>query len=380
MKKLFALIVAICATTLAWADDSGSCGSNVTYTYVESTGTLTISGTGAMTNYNSFNRPWYNYRSSIKKVVINNGVTSIGGEAFSDCEGLTSVTIPNSVTSIGKSAFNGCTGLTSITIPNSVTSIAEYAFRSCTGLTSVTIPNSVTSIGYSAFSGGTRLTSINVAEDNLNYASIDGVLCSKDKTLIMCPQGKTGSITIPNSVTSIGSSAFSNCTGLTNITIPNSVTSIGEYAFQQCTGLTSVTIPNSVTSIGTGAFSGCEGLTSITIPNSVTSIGSYAFFYCTGLTSMTVEATNPPLCFNDYGDGLGMPNYNIPLYVPAGSVDAYKTADVWKDFTNIKAIPATGVNEATAEKSEVKKIIDRNGIIYIEKDGTRYFLNGGKAE
>ena len=300
MKKLFALIVAICATTLAWADDSGSCGSNVTYTYVESTGTLTISGTGAMTNYNSFNRPWYNYRSSIKKVVINNGVTSIGGEAFSDCEGLTSVTIPNSVTSIGKSAFNGCTGLTSITIPNSVTSI--------------------------------------------------------------------------------GSSAFSNCTGLTNITIPNSVTSIGEYAFQQCTGLTSVTIPNSVTSIGTGAFSGCEGLTSITIPNSVTSIGSYAFFYCTGLTSMTVEATNPPLCFNDYGDGLGMPNYNIPLYVPAGSVDAYKTADVWKDFTNIKAIPATGVNEATAEKSEVKKIIDRNGIIYIEKDGTRYFLNGGKAE
>ena len=95
---------------------------------------------------------------------------------------------------------------------------------------------------------------------------------------------------------------------------------------------------------------------------------------------MTVEATNPPLCVNNYGDGLAMPNYNIPLYVPAGSVDAYKAADEWKKFTNIQAIPATGVNKAAAEKNEVKKIIDRNGIIYIEKDGTRYFLNGGKAE
>ncbi len=379
MKKLFTLIVAICATTLAWADYSGSCGWNVTYIYVESTGTLTISGTGAMTNYNSFNMPWYNYRSSIKKVVINNGVTSIGDYAFYGCTGLTNITIPNSVTSIGRSAFYNCTGLTSVTIPNSVTSIGGEAFYGCTGLTNITIPNSVTSIGDLAFYGCTGLTSINVAEDNLNYASIDGVLCSKDKTLIMCPQGKTGSITIPNSVTSIGS-AFSNCTGLTNITIPNSVTSIGEYAFQQCTGLTSITIPNSVTSIGDAAFSSCIGLTSVTIPNSVTSIGTGAFFYCTGLTSMTVEATNPPLCINKYGAALNMPDYNIPLYVPAGSVDAYKAAKEWKRFTNIQAIPATGVNEATAEKSEVKKIIDRNGIIYIEKDGTRYFLNGGKAE
>ncbi|MBP3467446.1 MAG: leucine-rich repeat domain-containing protein [Paludibacteraceae bacterium] len=313
MKKLFTLIVAICATTLAWADDSGNCGSNVTYTYVESTGTLTISGTGDMYSYSyASNWPWYNYRSSIKKVVINNGVTSIGKNAFNGCTGLTSITIPNSVTSIGYGAFYGCTGLTSITIPNSVTSIGDIAFDGCTGL-----------------------TSINVAEDNLNYASIDGFLYSKDKkTLIMCPMGKTGSITIPNSVTSIG----------------------------------------------IDAFYGCEGLTSVTIPNSVTSIGEWAFDGCTGLTSMTVEATNPPLCVNELGDGLSMPNYNIPLYVPAASVDAYKAEDEWEKFTNIQAIPATGVNEAAAEKSEVKKIIDRNGIIYIEKDGTRYFLNGGKAE
>ena len=454
MKKLFTLIVAICATTLAWADNSGSCGENVTYSFVSSTGTLTISGTGAMKDYNNNDYtsqiPWYAYRSSIKNVVINNGVTSIGdgafsgctgltsitipnsvtsigGYAFSGCTGLTSVTIPNSVTSIGGYAFNRCTGLTSITIPNSVTSIGDYAFESCTGLTSITIPNSVTSIGEWAFDGCTGLTSITipnsvtsigewafssctgltsiyVAEDNLNYASIDGVLYSKDKkTLIKCPEGKTGSITIPNSVTSIGrqafrdctgltsvtipnsvtsieSSAFFGCTGLTSITIPNSVTSIENSAFKGCTGLTSITIPNSVTSIGYRAFTGCTGLTNITIPNSVTSIGKGAFESCTGLTSMTVEATNPPYYSYNSSTSSIVSNYNIPLYVPAGSIDAYKAADEWKKFTNIQAIPATGVKETTAEKKEVKKIIDRNGIIYIEKDGTRYFLNGDKVE
>jgi len=273
-----------------------ACGSNVTCTYVESTGTLTISGTGDMYAYSyASDWPWHTYRSSIKKVVINNGVTSIGYEAFIDCSGLTSVTIPNSVTSIGSGAFSGCYGLTSVTIPNSVTSI--------------------------------------------------------------------------------GLGAFSYCEGLTSVTIPNSVTSIGSSAFSYCTGLTSITIPNSVTSIGDWAFSGCYGLTSVTIPNSVTSIGDFAFAGCTGLTSMTVEATNPP----SSGSYI-VSNYNIPLYVPAGSVDAYKAAKEWKKFTNIQAIPATGVKEATAEKSAMKKIIDRNGIIYIEKDGTRYFLNGDKVE
>ena len=342
MKKLFALIVAICATTLAWADESGSCGENVTYSFVSSTGTLTISGTGDMNDYVLASQaPWYYL--SIEKVVITYGVTSIGDYAFSECTELTSVTIPNSVTSIGSGAFGICTGLTSVTIPNSVTSIGDWAFYGCSGLTSVTIGNGVTSIGSGAFQYCSGLTSV----------------------------------TIPNSVTSIGLGAFDGCTGLTSVTIPNSVTSIGEEAFYECTGLISVTILNSVTSIGGLAFYECTGLTSVTIPNSVTSIGSSAFDGCTGLTSMTVEATNPP----SYSSTDNMvPNYNIPLYVPAGSVDAYKAADEWKKFTNIQAIPATGVNEAAAEKSAMKKIIDRNGIIYIEKDGTRYFLNGDKVE
>ena len=167
-----------------------------------------------------------------------------------------------------------------------VTKITNCAFRGCTGLTSVTIPNSVTSIGEEAF-WCTGLTSVTIPNSVTSIGSSAFSGCT----------GLT-SITIPNSVTSIGSSAFIGCTSLTSITIPNSVASIGESAFYNCTGLTSVTIPNSVTSIGSSAFSGCTGLTSITIPNSVTSIGSSAFIGCTGLTSITIP--NSVTSIEDY--------------------------------------------------------------------------------
>ncbi len=318
--------------------------------------------------------PWYSQRDKIKKVVIKDGVTSIGVAAFYDCSVLTFVTIPNSVTSIGDYAFRDCSGLTSLTIGNSVTSIGDYAFSGCSGLTSVTIPNSVTSIGVDAFSGCSGLTSVTIPNSVTSIGEYAFSGCS----------GLT-SVIIPNSVTSIGGhafngtkwydkqpdgvvyagkvlyaykgtmpsntkidikegtteitpSAFYNCKALTSVTIPNSVTSIGEDAFSGCSGLTSLSIPNSVTSIGERAFRNCSGLTSLTIPNSVTSIGDRAFSGCTGLTSITCEANIPPSCSSYYSDHFA--NKSIPVYVPANSIDEYKNANVWKDFTNIQAIPS----------------------------------------
>ena len=214
--------------------DSGSCGENVTWT-LTADGTLTISGTGAMTDYTYDSRsPWYSCRTYIKRVVMQQGVTSIGDHAFWDCSGLTSVTIPDGVTSIGGDAFSGCTALTSVTIPGSVTSIGGGAFSGCTSLTSVAIPSSVTEIGGSAFSG---------------------------------------------------------CTGLTSVTIPDGVTSIGGDAFSGCAALTSVEIPNGVTAIGGSTFSNCIRLAKVTIPKSVTSIGKNAFYYCESIADVYYDGT-----------------------------------------------------------------------------------------
>ena len=243
------------------------------------------------------------------------GVTVIEIGAFQRCSGLTSFTIPSGVTVIEANTFKQ-SGLTSITIPANVTRICQDAFEECDDLQSVAIPASVTYIDDNPFSGCGKLSVITVDEGNPNYKAVDGVLFSKDdKTLISYPKGKEGTTyTIPASVTIIGYSAFSGCSGLTSVTIPASVTETGDYAFYGCSRLTSVTIPASVTEIGDHAFERCFPLTSVTIY--AKKLGSYM--------SQVFKRTHAYL----------------KIYVFSDCVDTYKRE--WSQYADaIASIPET---------------------------------------
>ena len=375
---------------------SGTCGDNLTWRLTEEY-ELIIEGTGEMYDYEYGDQPWYEYSGSIQSISLSEGMTSIGNYAF-----------------------YSCTRLTAINIPESVTSIGNYAFYSCTRLTAITIPEGVTSIGWNAFSDCTILTAITVAEGNAVYDSRGGcnaIIETNSNTLIagcsatIIPEGVTSiglyafyacsgltAITLPESVTSIGDYAFQFCSSLISLTIPMSTTSIGEAAFSCCSSLTSIIvtegntiydsregcnaiietssntlvfgcsttiIPESVTSIGRAAFSRCYNLASIIIPKDVTSIGNYAFDYCSSLTSITCEAATPPT-IDDPSTFVGV-DKSIPVYVPAGSVEAYQSAEYWNKFTNIKGVVASGTcgdNLTWKLTEEYELIIEGTGEMY----------------
>ncbi len=286
---------------------------------------------------------------------IPDSVTTIGDAAFSDCAGLTKIFIPNSVTTIGDSAFSSCTGLTDITIPNSITTIGKWAFYNCLGLSNIIIPRSVTTIGDSAFSGCTSLANITISENNVNYTSIDGILFSKNKSiLIKFPLGKkSNEYTIPDSVTTIGNSAFSGCTGLINIIIPKSVTIIGAYSFSGCTGLTKIILPDGVTTIGHHAFSGCTGFTVINIPDSVKTIGNSVFYGCTGLTKIIIPNSVTAIEFHTFLGCTNLTNITIPVTVTSIDKDAF--------------IDCTKLTIYGSQGSIAEKYAKENGIPFKEK-------------
>ena len=223
------------------------------------------------------------------------------------------------VTEIGDNAFYYCIDLTSVTIGNSVTKIGYDAFGSCMALTSVTLGNSVSSIGERAFVG--------------------------------CP---LTSITLPNSVTYIGNNAFAGCP-FTSITLPNSVTYIGDAAFRDCTNLTSITIPDSVTILNMMVFQSCKNLTSVTLGKSISTIGRTTFLGCDALTTLYSLNTIPPSIDADNNSNFTYQQYmNLNVYVPQEALAAYTSADVWKDFKNIKSIEGTGTDPVKCAKPTIR--------------------------
>ena len=241
-------------------------------------------------------------------------------------------------------------GVKRIIVGDSVTTIGEYAFSYCSSLTSITIPNSVTTIKEYAFSNCSSLTSV----------------------------------TIPNSVTTIGGWAFSICSSLTSVTIPNSVTTIGDNAFIGCSSLTSVTIPNSVTRIGSEAFSDCTNLQKVNIGNSVKTIGEFAFNKCTNITQISSEAVVPPTC--ESGVFFYVNTSKCKLIVPKNSLDAYKQAYQWEDFSLIEG-STTGITNTVNNKAGLADVYTIDGTKRLSKASTDeinalpkgvYIVNGKK--
>ena len=282
----------------------------------------------------------------------------------------------------------------------SVTSIGMYAFYECKRLTSVSIPNSVTSIAGEAFERCTWMSSINVASNNPNYSSLDGILFNKDRTtLYFYPRGKSGHYSVPNNVIYIGERAFEECLSLQSITIPNNVQGVGPNAFKGCYGLPEIdgiiyadtylveatnkdlstyVIKDGTRWIGNDAFSNCQNMREVTIPNSVFSIGARAFDRCFKLRSVTNYAASPqPILENVFW---ALDKSKCTLYVPAESINAYKAAEQWKEFNPIQAIQdSEGIDDIIGDKTKRAKFI-RDGQILILRGGKTYTLQGQEVK
>ena len=267
MKKIFTLCLSMMllvgmsvqATPIA----SGSCGTNLTWSLEN--GTLTISGTGEMYDYNAMSNraPWYNKRSQINAIVINEGLTTIGSYAFEWCGEVRTVTLPQTLTTIHRVAFAQCQKLQAITFPSNLQYIADWVLQDCEGLTTLTIPASVSYVGPQLTDECINLQTIVVEAGNTVYDSrnnCNAIIETATNTIINACR----TTVIPQSVTKIGSFAFANQHLMTSVTIPNSIVSIADHAFI-CAGLTAINLPASVTSISTSAFNSCNMVETITV-------------------------------------------------------------------------------------------------------------------
>ena len=281
MKQIYILLIALLMGLSAKAESSGTCGPNLKW-HLTDDGVLTITGKGEMYDYSYPKRaPWEDSREKVKRIIIDDGVTTIG----------------------------------------------EFAFYNCSALTSVTISNSVTTIEWEA---------------------------------------------------------FWDCSSLTSVTIPNSVTKISVGAFYNCSSLTSVTIPNSVTTIGSEAFSGCTNLQKVYIGNSVKTIGEDAFNNCTSVTQISSEAVVPPTC--ESGVFFYINTSKCKLIVPKNSLDAYKQAYQWEDFSLIEG-STTGITNTVYNKAGLADVYTIDGTKRLSKASTDeinalpkgvYIVNGKK--
>lgn len=325
-------------------------------------GVLTLSGNGAMVDYDyTYNVPWQNIKSQIKKVIVGSGVTKIGKYAFAECTNLESIDFSGaaSLETIGESAFYGCTSLSDVTLPASLKTLDMAAFANCSSLKNITLNNGLTSIKQYAFQysdfatlilpasvtefdayavlGNTQLTSVQVASGNKTFSSSDGIVYKDGgATLVLYPAKHSGtSFTVPGRVTSVGAYAFGRNTLLQSVAVPNSVTELGDSAFYSCSALKSVVLGDGIKEIGFytfeecrslenvtfgkgleiiwhRAFTNCTSLKEIVFPEGLREIWNSSFFGCTALTKVTFPSTLEMITFQAFSHCTALQNFTLP--------------------------------------------------------------------
>ena len=382
LSLVLAVVLALCllpATAYAATTASGACGKNLTWS-LSSTGTLTISGKGAMAEYSNGNMPWIAYKNQIKSVVLAKGITSIAYLSFSGYTKLTSVQIPDSVTDIGASAFDKCTALSDMTLPKNLKTLGWLAFAGCSSLKTLTMPASLTEGGGSAFSKCTGLKEVYFEKGSKAVKSMQFLGCTSLEKVVL-----------PAGLERIDTEAFTGCTSLKSLSIPASVAEIGMYP---CTSLQEITvasgnryytsqngalytkdmkkliqypggrtggvvIPQGVETLGLNSIS-CPGMTSILLPASLKLIASGAFNGCDHLTDVYYAGTKAQWALVDKNASINEAlnqakmHYNYKNALPPVTAKAEYIASTGKPY--LKWTPVEG-----AVKYEVYRSGTKNG-------------------
>ena len=332
---------------------NNSCGANLTYELTQNTDdpgtyTLTIRGEGAMYGYSSSTVPWNAQKSKITSVVIGNGVTSIGNNAFEDCSALKKLDIPQSVTEIGSKAFLGCSALTSLALPQTVNRIGNTAFQGCSNLETINIPSGVKLIEHDTFRGCEKLKDVTIPAHVtlIGYSAFEACKTFRN-------------IEIPEGVTTIGTNAFEDCTQLETVVIPSTATVIRNYAFQNCPQLKSFVFPEGTTQILPAVLKGCKNLESVTIPEGVTKIWGWAFYGCSQkLNSVKLPSTLQTICVQAFYDCDQLSEITIPESVKSIEQSAFESS------TELKSVMLAKGSVPTIEKNAFSKSLGTKTKIY----------------
>ena len=336
-----------------------------------------ISGIGGNIGESTFS-----YCTSLETVSLSDIMGGIGSDAFYNCKNLVGIEIPNTVTGIGSSCFQNCSSLAYAIIGSGVKELSEYCFYGCSSLPEITIPATVEKVGNNVFYDCTSLARVDI-EDHQSELSLgcNSVYSSSDQRSLFsdCPLDSVyigGNISYATGSYS-GYSPFYRNTSLRAVKITDQETEISENEFYGCTGLTTVELGDGIESIGNYAFSGCSALDSFSFGNSVTAIGKEAFSDCTAMTRLQSRAEVPPVCGNQALDDIN--KWTCELFVPEGSLEAYKAAEQWKEFFFITGEDLSGVEDVVLENGGVSVTTNRDCIEVIGADNaviTVYNTNG----